>query len=1486
MRFRVTLELPGMEPRDITLEGDATVTVADTACALVRAGAAAGVRWDPEMTEARVSVTLAARDSLTAQRRLLDPSTPLLGSGLQSGWTIEPVLEFGAHGATRLIPLAGHLEVLSGAHRGAVHSLVQGEQLIGRDPRHRVPLTDPSVSRRHAVVSVGREVTLHDLGSANGVIVDGSPTSRALLTGVHTVELGEVVLRVTLGPPVVPARELRHTTLHTRSPRVVEAFSARTRALPSPPVIPSVQHLPVIAMLSPMLMGGAVFALTRAPMSLLMVAMAPVMLLGSWADGAFGGRRRHRRLREQFATRLVEERTELARLHAEEIAVREREAPELREILHAVRDRSELLWTRRPEHASFLEVRIGTGELVSRTALEGPPDSDATPEDRAALVALADEWRSIAPVPVVEALDRCGALGIAGDARTAAALARSIVLQLVALRAPADLVMACVGGPRRTGPWDWMKWLPHVDHPRSPVAVPHLAADDASAGALISALEDLQRQRAAARDGLAHPVVVVLVLAESAERPRFIALAEHGPEAGIHCIWVAEHRRELPAACRTFAEVHTRQGTVGFVQQGSVVALRSIEGAESVMASRVARSLAAVEDAGEVVAAASDLPRTVQLRDLHSADVLGGGAAILDAWAASDTLTSRWRSGVERTEDRLVAVVGQSADGPVSIDLRTHGPHALVAGTTGSGKSEFLQTWILSLAASISPDRLTLLLVDYKGGAAFAECVALPHTVGLLTDLTPRLVRRALRSLRAELRHREELFAHHRAKDLAALARDVPEFVTGVVDIAQRGRSLGLHLVLATQRPAGVITEQLRANTNLRIALRMADDADSSDVLGVPDAAHFAAETPGRAAIKIGPGRIRTVQTCYVGGRASGASDLGAVRIASLGWGARVPWDVPRSPRAVTDDARTGGDRDIEVLARGISDAARTAALAAPRRPWLDELPPLIDSAALSYNAGLRADIDTTTIGLLDLPDSQAQRPESIDFDAVGHVAFLGASGTGKSTALLSVAAALSAAAERFPVHLYAIDGGNGGLGALVQLPTVGAVVPLSDLGRVTRVLRHLQRTISDRGPRFSAARAGTLSETRVTAAGNGEARVVLLLDGFSAFRQASDDAGAVTTLLPALTEIMAAGRALGVHVVMTADRASAIPTGLTAHLPRQYAFRMSDARDGAVFGFPADLLADAPPGRAVRVGEGAEVQIAVPGGSPDRAGLDRSLAELAADLLRCRIAPAPVIQTEPVLQTLQELPPSGRGEHGGSKPDRRTRADQPDRIAIGLRRDTLEALTMPTRGLGVVFGPAGSGVTTALETCAVAWEEHGARHGVVVESILLTLQAHVSQEAGIEQARSWSRVASGEDAVAREAARLVDALQGAQRMLVVVERAADAADPGAQRALAALARAARRSAALVLFDLEPGAAAQYWELLGALKQPTWGLTLQPDAGEPHSPFREPLGRARRADFAPGRGFAIEAGRVTPALIAVHRLTAATGEPIDGALAA
>lgn len=1546
MKLKLGVSAAGGGNRDVTISCDVTTTIGDVAHSLMRTNLFAGSNLEEFISLRRGHITLLGNAGDGRGEQLLDPATFVGVSGLQSGWQVTVVPEFGPN-APRPIALLGTVEVLNGSQEGALYSLIAGTNTIGRDSLSRILIDDRSVSRRHATIEVGDQMVLRDLGSANGIEAHGQRVEHLVINRATEIQLGSIRVRVTpVSAAVSPTAQLDHRYSHTRAPRVDPRFPLTKRELPTPPQPSQPNRIPMLAMLAPMMMGGVMFAITRSPMSLMMVAFTPLMMIGSWLDNLTSGRRKLKRELRQFIETLANEREELTASRAEEIAVRATETPDLASIVAAVHARSRLLWARRPEHRSFLELRFGDGTLPSRTVIDLPSRGDAALEQWNALREVKDEFANVSPVPVLERLDRCGSIGVAGEPRAAEGLARGLVLQLAGLHSPAEVVIAAFAGSERAGSeWEWLKWLPHIDPVGSPVAAWQLADSPAAATRLLIALESLIELRGGAKSNSVRshlaadevpdsaedtvselpvtPAVVVLVLEreiDEAHRSRLIALAEDGPDLGIHVIWVAEDISRVPAACRSFVEASGQSGQAGtasFVRFGRTVALSRIEYVGVTDASMFARGLAPVDDTAARALDESDLPRSVNLRELHRVDLLGGAGPILQSWHTRGSIVSSWNPGDEREPVQLSAVVGQGSEGPAEIDLRVHGPHALVGGTTGAGKSEFLQSWIMSLAANVSPDRLTFLLVDYKGGAAFAECVDLPHTVGLVTDLSPHLVRRALTSLRAELRYREELLAEHGAKDLitmekrgdaaappalvividefAALASEVPEFVDGVIDVAQRGRSLGLHLIMATQRPAGVIKDNLRANTNLRVALRMADEADSADVIGVKDAAFFDAETPGRGAVKSGAGRISHFQTGYLGGRSVEEAPIARLEIRDLSFVEGEPWDIPDGTSIATRKTvrRAQTARDIERLRDSVIAAAESAGLARPRKPWLDMLPTLLSLEELeamharSGHATAEHLDQGVLIGMRDQPDSQRQDAVKIDLDDAGNLAIYGASGTGKTSALLAFAASISAGAADSPAHIYAIDAAGGGLDPLLALPTVGAVASLNDDELTRRVLRRLQDLVRERGTRFAAARANTLS-AYCRATNTSEPRVLLLIDGFSAFRQSTEMLGAKDAPMQMLTEIMQAGRAVGVHVVLTADRAGVLPSSLAASVQQQLVLRLASVNDYSYVDVPSDTLEAAPPGRGVFTGHTDEVQLALVGGSAELSGQAHALEVLGYQLRESRVHEAPAIQNAPEHVSLYELPAQ--------------LADQP---VFGIETDSFSPAVMPTSGLGVIAGAAGSGLSTAALAGATAFARWSEASGVTVERVLLSFVP--DRAGGLGGRAAWDRVARGPEEVAELARELVEALGGtlpqssgllsqnligapiggvigvpaeaevpskaprkpefprsAKRGVIVVERPTEAEGTDALPILVALAKAARRADVLVLFEFEQSAASGVWDLFSALKQPRWGLALQPDEGDGGSPFRESFGRVKRADFPPGRGFAVDSGRILP----------------------
>ena len=1505
MRLKLTLKRRGTATRDIHLTADVTTTIAEIAAHLERADPL-GDSHPPDL-----DTTLRVEYPGRQQARLLNPLLAVHESGLRSGCTIE-VTPVGARNAGDELygRPAARVRVVAGPDAGNSFTLTAGVNVVGRDPAAEVQLTDPLTSRRHSTITVDSTTTIADLNSANGIEVDGRQVSRAILTPHSRIRIGDDELRLVpladsgdggsrdgrnAGSASEPSAS-RHGVAFSRSPRIEPAYRGACTSLPDPPQPVDRLRFPVLAVISPVVMGVVLYAATQQLLSLLFIALSPLIMLATWLDNRVQGRRKNRDATARFAESAGAARATLSNERDREIAARVAESPSTLDVVDAIRHRSSLLWTRKPEHSTFLEVRFGLGRLASRTTIAMPSRGSATVDDWQALTDIVDEFATVRDVPVIENFDRAGAIGVAGSSTIARDAARAIVTQLVGLHSPADLVVTAFGGGARQQEWAWLTWLPHVDSPHSPIRVDGLAADEGSASVLLDELEELIDSRRALGEGrgervrsrldetrhldAAHsqaverlpatPAILAIVTEGSpADRARMVAVAESGPDFGVFVLWMASDAASLPVVCRTFVEIDSSgRACVGFVRTGQRVQLDGVEGLDAIAALQTAQRLAPIDDSGAQVLDESDLPRRVALLDLFDERIASETDAVIQRWKRSDSLKRCWSAGAVRQSGGIRALVGQGPSEPFFLDLRAHGPHALVGGTTGSGKSEFLQTWIMGLATEYSPDRVTFLLIDYKGGSAFAECVGLPHTVGLVTDLTPHLVRRALTSLKAELHHREELLNRAGAKDLealeqrsdadappvliividefAALAAEVPEFVDGVVDVAQRGRSLGLHLVMATQRPAGVITESLRANTNLRVALRVADEADSTDILGVPAAAFFDPRTPGRAAAKLGPGRVSDFQTAFLGGRTDEWVTETGIEVADLafGGGSGTEW---RGPRAGQESGRAEGERashapgearlrDIQRLAVTIAHAADRCGVDVPRRPWLDALPDVVDLASLPLADGSRI-----PVGLQDDPENQVQLPFSLTPDRDGNLAVIGTSGSGKTSLLRSVAVAASRAAGEHPLWLYGLDFAGGGLGIVEPLPTVGSIILGTDRERVSRLISTLGAVAADRSARFTEVKAATLSDyQRLT--GRAEPRILIAIDGMGAFRT-DYEFQSHGTLFDDFLKLVAGGRQVGITFAISADRVGALPTQLLANVQTTLVMRLASEAEYAQAGASSEVLADAPPGRALRGGR--EVHVAVPGGSIDVAAQSCEIERLA-DALHPHVMAAPAIERLPSAVRAESLPAIVDG-----KP------------VLGISDETLGPIGIDIGGLFVVTGPFGSGRSTTMRTIIrnVRASRPSAQFCLIVAG-----------RSELRDATDWAATSNDSEEAAELALRLTERFAVASRIrdveggdpevIIVVENVGDLEGLPADGAVARLIRLARRAGILVLAETDTVTGMSSWATQAELKTARAGILLQPDEGDGMSLFRVHLPRVTRAEFPVGRGILVTSGRL------------------------
>jgi DNA segregation ATPase FtsK/SpoIIIE, S-DNA-T family len=1368
----------------------------------------------------------------------LDGEREVAASGLKSGDLIV-LASTGAAQASRA-PRGDEapfeLRVVGGPVAGTTVGLAPGEHLIGRGSGATVRLDDPSISRAHVRLTVQPgEVVVTDAGSSNGTLLEGvALTSPTPLEPGRLIRAGRTLLTVQPRPERRdPIRaEADGSVAFNRPPRVAPRFTAGKLDVPAAPEESQRPRLPLAASLVPLGGGLALWAMTRNPISLVFAALTPVMAVWTFLEDRRRGRKSFRRKTGKYEERLQALERELEQRRADEIVFRREAAPDPAELLARARRALPRLWERRPADEDFLSLRVGIADQPSLVTVALPERGEDELREQAEK--LVKRFETVPFVPVSVAAAEAGPVGVAGSPEHVASVCRWLVLQAATLHSPRDLAIAAAVSPQRVGEWECLKWLPHV-RVGSPTGETTLASGSVATRGLLSGLARLLEERKgeaqarfAARAGPPLPAMAVLLdEAVAQERSTLGPLLAEGAEHGIHVLWLGSDPRALPGECRTLIEVEDDVARLSVTDTRSGARIEDVTAdfVDVAIAREAALALAPVVDTS-AAAGGREIPRQTSLLDLLGAEQ-----------ATPGLVAERWRAGPRRP----AGPIGVSAEGTFEVDLVRDGPHALVGGTTGAGKSELLQTLVASLAASSRPDRLTFLLVDYKGGAAFKECVELPHTVGFITDLDSHLTRRARLSLNAELKRREGVLRAAGAKDLAelaarnperapaslvividefaTLANEVPEFVDAVVDVAQRGRTLGLHLVLATQRPRGAITENIRANTNFRVAMRVASAAESEDVIGAPDAARIPRSLPGRAFALTGHGELTEFQAAYVGGLTQPRREGPPVSVSDLAFSG------PTAGGGASSGANGGESSDLRELVRAIGEAAESVGTARQPSPWL---PPLADVIPLDT---LPAPVEagTAALGLVDEPAAQSQRPLVFDPGREGSLLVYGTTGSGKTTLLRTLAVALARRLPPEELHVYALDFATRGLEPLRSLPHCAGVVAGEDEELVARTFALLRRTLTERK---DAVAGGANAAT---------ARLLVLLDGYSAFVAAYDRING-GELVEALPRLVADGRALGIHFAISADRRGAVRSALAGSVETRVVLRMADDDEYAALGIDARTVrgASVPPGRGF-LGADLELQCALVGDDPSRETI--AVAEAGNELAERHPGRAPSLARLPTDVDRADLPaPSG-----------------PLEAVLGLSDDAIAPVTVRlAEGSFLVAGPRRSGRTTALATIATSLRAGSPR---------LPLHLVVPRRSSLPDLAVWTSLAAGRDEAETFLVGLAETVSarqaGSEPIVLVVDDGTELTEGRAATALETIVKRGRDVDVFVVAAVEANTAHRtFGGWLRELRNEEHGLLLVPQVDVDGDLLGVRLARAATRSFPPGRGYLVRRGEV------------------------
>lgn len=1350
MQALVTVIRTGAEPQDVLIKADESATAATVAQQLAAFLDAAGTERSPLPPSLAASLLESgpqhepyahqpyaqpgppvpgdspAHPTLWVDGRAAPPQTPV-GTLLRDGMRITlddrigPLLWSGEP--------TGHYElrVVAGPGAGRVARLSFGAATIGSAPSNTVIVTDPLLAplAARAAVDIHGRVTVRPQPGVPAYLDDQELTAEQEWPLGALLAVGESL--ITLERPMPPDAHLAPTgdggAAYNRPPRLSSPHTPPRLVIPSKPTRAGNARFNLITAIVPLVFGVMMYLITGYVYMLLFCLMSPIMAVGHFVNESRYRKKTYQKSVGQYRQEMIDFHAMLTAMSREDQRVRRTAFPDPAEILLIASGPRGRLWERRLTDHDAMQLRVGMAHQpadITMVASGSTRMSDPVPDPPV-----------IANVPVTLSFPELGVVGVAGARAQALSTARWFLDQAATLHSPRDLsVVLLSSSPDAASVWNWVHWLPHTQPRQGQSCVALLGTEPELISRRVSeVLTELNRRQALRRTAgfsqqALRPDPAVLVVLDGARllrrMPGVPQLLQEGPEHGIYALCIDEEERLLPEECR--AVVSWPAGSVSRVQLRGA----GLEQLGEVLADQVpvewcellSRSLAPVRDVSRDDAGGA-LPTAARLLSLLGMPNPAG-----------EDIERVWRAGGEST----AAPIGLAADGPFVLDIRRDGPHALVAGTTGAGKSELLQTIIASLAVVNHPESLNFVLIDYKGGSAFQDCANLPHTVGMVSDLDAHLTERALASLAAELHRRETILFNSGNKDIedynddrkqrpelgpmprlviiidefASLVAELPDFIAGLVDIARRGRSLGVHLVLATQRPAGVVSADIKANTNLRIALRVTDAKESVDVIDAPDSAAIAKATPGRAYVRSGAQSLVGVQSARIGGRRP-REDTGAASVVVT----PVGWPALGRPLAVASGGQDDGSMvtDLAVLVDAIRDGARRMAFPPPRSPWLDPLPERIQLSELEPYAEAPpdpAEVAPAGFGVTDLPSQQRRALLALDLVRGSHLMLVGGPRSGRSTALRTLAGSLARDNAPGDVHLYAIDCGSNAMLPLVGLPHTGAVVTRDQPERVRRLVDRLRNEITRRQQLLADLGVSSAAEQRASAPA--EERLpwmVLLLDAWDGFVSAFEKFN-YGQLIESMQQIFREGAAVGLKAVITGDR-----RGLTGQIssafPDKLILRLADVTDYTSAGFrPKDIPSEMPSGRALQMSNDGmlESQLALLAADPSGQAQVAALQEIGRRAREVMPAPRPSqapmrVDALPNRITLSQAlalapdfaPPS------------------PLWVMLGVGGDELQPIGIDLEEFGpgfVIAGPPKSGRSTSLVTAATALLDRG----------------------------------------------------------------------------------------------------------------------------------------------------------------------------------
>lgn len=942
------------------------------------------------------------------------------------------------------------------------------------------------------------------------------------------------------------------------------------------------------------------------------------------------------------------------------------------------------IYERQRYNKDFLHFSLGVSDLPSALNVTSDVSEKDASEQASHVADLGAKFQTQRDVPAP--ISVAGqTLGLVGPPNMVSSAVQSLLFQLAFFHSYRDVNFVTLLS-REAYMQTWKSWR----------LLPHFTLQELNMRGLIyseklrdvvlnSFYQILQKRKQALRDAGTQKLQFSPHYVFTVMDDRFLAghginelLAEDMSELGVTVLWCSEDAKLLPETVTALIEIpHQVRGEL-VTNNGVYVATPFTP---YPLPDDLEHSLRKLSNLNHLEVEKNAVPESLTLLEQYEVKTIEQ-LNIADRWASAEP---------NKSIASLIGWRGKADHVYWDLHERAHGPHALVGGTTGSGKSEFLTTYLIGLAINFSPEDVGMLVIDWKGGGIANTLDRLPHFMGAITNLDGAGTARALASINAELQKRQREFAvygvnsinaymslykqRHSPKpdvkyptkplphlilvsdEFAELKANVPEFLEELTSVARIGRSLGVHLILATQKPSGVVNDQIEANSTSKIALKMASEQDSNELLKTVDAAHIV--NPGRGYLKVGQNVVYELfQSGYAGvpydpeAQVSERVDERIYRINDLGQ-RELFYDPDEEIEQGRDtsDLPTQLEAVIDTIATLFESDAR---LMAPDKPWLPNL-----SAHLSAPQPKPAGGLGVPLGMLDIPSLQAQQSYEFDLVQAGHTVLFGSPGFGKSTVLQTLVVNLAQANTPEQVQVNLIDFGNNGLLPLKDLPHVADIVTLEESEKLSKMLSAIADLLATRKQLFKDAGVANLEQYEMKTT---QALPVVLsvLDGYDNLTSNDTRKDSIDNLL---LQVLREGAALGVYLVMSASRVGAVRVNMLSNISTKLCLFLNDESELAqIMGRERLTQADLPGRGQVMTDAPTAIQFYLPAAgensSETLAALEAQVTALNQAWVGDRPAKIPMVP--------QELTSKALGTHVSHEAS-------PDKLYFGLNKSSAE---------------------------------------------------------------------------------------------------------------------------------------------------------------------------------------------------------------------